>query len=74
MYLWDVDTRFNRSERNYDANNFQEGFLMFSYNGCLIGKADFQRLAEAEWHKAHLYVLKNCEEVQEYVTYVFSFG
>lgn len=70
MYLRGVETKFNQPERNYDGADFQEGLSIFRYNGRLLGKADYQYLTQSEWENARLYVLDNCDEIQEFVKYI----
>lgn len=64
MYLSGGETKHNREERNYDGQGYREGLSVFSYNCHLPRKFDYRFRTQAEWHKAHLYVLDNCNETQ----------
>lgn len=67
MYLKNVETRFNRVERNYDGNDQQGELSIFSSNGRTFGGAKYDELNNTDWEKARLYVLNNCDEVNDYI-------
>ena len=69
-YFHGIETRFNRVERNWDGDHLQpyEGLPIFSPIGRAIGRGYVSRqLSQEEWMQAHLYVLKNCDEVLPYI-------
>nr|XP_009763828.1 PREDICTED: uncharacterized protein LOC104215671 isoform X2 [Nicotiana sylvestris] len=66
-----VKTRFNRRPRNndeYDSINAQASSL-FPNTGCPLGakKSDPIVLDDMSLNQAHIYLLNNCDEVQEYI-------
>ena len=69
-YFHGIETRFNRVERNWDGDHLQpyEGLPIFSPIGRALGRGYVSRqLSQEEWMQAHLYVLKNCDEVLPYI-------
>lgn len=71
MYLIDVETRFNRPERNPDVSHYQNSLELsiFSHKGVGYGKHKFDELNLIEWAKLRWYVLSNCTEVMPYMVY-----
>ncbi|CAN1792329.1 hypothetical protein LINPERHAP1_LOCUS19637, partial [Linum perenne] len=65
-YLSDITTRFNKMDRNYDGGNMDE-FLSFSQVGRSLGVGKTRDLSVEEFEQAHIYVMKNSEEVQPYI-------
>ncbi|WCJ29136.1 hypothetical protein M5689_010791 [Euphorbia peplus] len=64
-----IDTIFNQNPRNYDGtdeNGCESELSIFRKAGRPLGKGDFKLLADDWKHKAHLYILNNCEEVWPY--------
>ena len=70
MYLEGVETKFNREERNYDGNQGQqsERLSVFGQNFRPLGSINRRELNLKELTKARLYVLNNCNEIDQYVT------
>ena len=68
-YLHGIKTKFNRMHRYNDGtdNRTQKGLSVFAVSGCTSGKASPRELNPHEWIQAHMYVLKNCEEIQQYI-------
>ncbi|XP_020270974.1 uncharacterized protein LOC109846163 [Asparagus officinalis] len=69
-YLKGFETKFNRLERNYEDDNREcnEAQLsIFRHSGRALGAATTRYLDEREWLQAHIYVLKNCDEVQPHI-------
>ncbi|KAF5465155.1 hypothetical protein F2P56_015186 [Juglans regia] len=71
MYLDDIETRFNRPERNIDGleDDAIDGFGIFTQKVRPLGVAspiqlDPRLFAEARW-----YVLNNCTEIAAYIEY-----
>ncbi|KAJ8627922.1 hypothetical protein MRB53_021229 [Persea americana] len=58
-YLNEVETRFNRSVRNYDGGDAEshEKFSIFAGTSRALGKATLRTLSIDEWEQAHLYML-----------------
>ncbi|GFP82128.1 hypothetical protein PHJA_000356100 [Phtheirospermum japonicum] len=69
MYLDDIDTKFNKAERNYEnyKDNSRQTFLVFLEKSHLIGKGEYKFLEEESWKQVHTYVLKNCDEVLPFI-------
>lgn len=71
-YLSMTKTQFNRLERNeYSQSPMSYKLVIFSKVGKPLGKASPRKLDIDEWRKAHLYILKNYEEVQPFFEQVF---
>ncbi|XP_057999327.1 uncharacterized protein LOC131178387 [Hevea brasiliensis] len=70
-YLNSIETKFNRMERNYNgsSNKNKGGLSIFSKVGHGLGVSKTRVLDTQEWEQAHIYVLKNCDEVQPYIEY-----
>lgn len=69
-YLSKIETKFSRPERNFEGNEDHRSELsIFRRNGRPLnnGKGVFKQLTYEEWHRAQLYVLKNCAEVQPFL-------
>ena len=71
-YLDGIETKFNRLERNYDGgvNEYAKSLLIFSHSGRALGAGQNRDLSVQELELAHIYILKNCEEVQPFLHYV----
>lgn len=69
-YLNQIETKFNREERNYDGGQEvtdPSQLSIFSTPGQTLGKGVFKELS-SELHKvAHHFVLTNCTEAQPFV-------
>ncbi|KAL3839153.1 hypothetical protein ACJIZ3_023744 [Penstemon smallii] len=66
MYLHNIETKFNRIERNYDIREQLSGFSVFACKGRPFGGPKYAELSDSDWKKVHLFVLKNCEEIEDY--------
>ncbi|CAN1132472.1 hypothetical protein LINPERHAP2_LOCUS16281 [Linum perenne] len=64
-YLNSTQTKFNRLERNDDHNDMEE-FLGFPQVGRSLGAEKIRSLSSQELEQAHMYVMKNSEEVQPF--------
>lgn len=71
MYMHDIETQFNRVERNYDRhkNIKQNNLLVFSEDVRLLGKGIYDCLDDKSLKQAHSYVLKNSDEVMTFIGY-----
>ncbi|GJV37353.1 uncharacterized protein Tco_1409830 [Tanacetum coccineum] len=67
MYLNDVDTVFNKSERNDEMIHPGGEISVFSSKGRPIGGYKSCDLSEAELIKIHTYILNNCPEMGELI-------
>ncbi|BAH91731.1 Os02g0530850 [Oryza sativa Japonica Group] len=68
-YLDDVETKHNRPGRIHDTsigNKFN--LSIFSCAGRPIGSRKTRDLDMLESEQAHIYILRNCDEVQEYIS------
>ncbi|CAN1153447.1 hypothetical protein LINPERHAP2_LOCUS19416 [Linum perenne] len=65
-YLSDISTRFNKPDRNFDGGDMTE-FLSFSQVGRTLGVGALRIFSMKEVEQAHIYVMKNSEEVQPYI-------
>nr|XP_048322184.1 uncharacterized protein LOC125419751 [Ziziphus jujuba var. spinosa] len=67
MYLHDIETRFNRPERNKDGENQIASTLsVFTQPVNLLGKPQFVELKDDDYKKAHWYILYNCLSTPNY--------
>ncbi|KAH0654399.1 hypothetical protein KY289_032077 [Solanum tuberosum] len=68
-YLHRIDTKFNRPERNYDGALKQSngGLSLFCQPGRTLGAKTPFELEADELEQAHIYILKNCDEVLPYL-------
>ncbi|XP_056688246.1 uncharacterized protein [Spinacia oleracea] len=67
-YMHNIETRFNRQERNYEnANGSDEAFDIFSHSGRGLGAPTVISVPRREMDQAHDYILKNCDEVQPFL-------
>ncbi|CAN1179671.1 hypothetical protein LINPERHAP1_LOCUS38018, partial [Linum perenne] len=64
-YLNSTQAKFNRLERNDDHNDMEE-FLGFPQVGRSLGAEKIRSLSSQELEQAHMYVMKNSEEVQPF--------
>ncbi|XP_060170527.1 uncharacterized protein LOC132601465 [Lycium barbarum] len=64
-YLHRIATKFNRPERNYDGGlkKSNGGLTVFFQPGSTLGVNVPCDLEENELEQAHIYILKNCDEV-----------
>ncbi|XP_047254778.1 uncharacterized protein LOC107847476 isoform X2 [Capsicum annuum] len=70
-YLYRIDTKFNRPEQNYvgGLKNSNGGLSIFCQPGKTLGAKDSCELEANELEQAHIYILKNCDEVLPYLEY-----
>ncbi|KAK6773745.1 hypothetical protein RDI58_028983 [Solanum bulbocastanum] len=70
-YLHTIDTKFNRPERNYDGGlKKSEGRLsLFCQSGKTLGAPKQRDLEANELEQAHIYILKNCDEVLPFLEF-----
>ena len=67
-YMQSVETRFNRLNRNYEnVNGHDESLAIFSHSGRQLGAQTVRDLEKHELNEAHIYILKNCDEVQPFL-------
>ncbi|KAL0360903.1 UNVERIFIED_CONTAM: hypothetical protein Sradi_3774800 [Sesamum radiatum] len=66
MYLHNVETRFSRMERNYDIGEQLGNLSVFACKGRPFGGPRYGELSSFDWKKVHLFVLKNCEEIEKF--------
>jgi len=71
-YLDDVETMHNRDGRINDTSD-QENFYLsiFSSTGRPLGAHKTWDLDMLELQQAHIYVLRNCDEIQPFIRYCF---
>ena len=64
-----METKFNRLERNYDSiiDDLSNGIQIFSHLGWALGAARPCDLEQDELEQAHIYILKNYDEVQPFL-------
>lgn len=69
MYFENVETRFNRQERNYDVVQGQQraGLYVFAQNVRPLGAATHDYIGVTELAKARMYVLNNSPEINDYL-------
>ncbi|XP_040999481.1 uncharacterized protein LOC121245474 [Juglans microcarpa x Juglans regia] len=72
MYLYDIETRFNREDRNIDGLPDDEGrdeFSVFTQKFCPLGISTQLQLDDKLFKSARWYVLNNCTEIATYLEY-----
>lgn len=70
MYLTDIETRFNKPERNWIDEDAHAGNIsMFQTRTCLLGKMNQIKLDDDLRNRAEWYILQNCHEIQHYIEY-----
>ncbi|XP_006341846.1 uncharacterized protein [Solanum tuberosum] len=64
-YLHRIDTKFNQPERNFDGGlkKCSGGLTIFCQPGRTLGAKTPCELEADELEQAHIYILKNCDEV-----------
>ncbi|WMV55080.1 hypothetical protein MTR67_048465 [Solanum verrucosum] len=70
-YLHRIDTKFNRPERN-DDGGFKKAngdLSIFCQSGKNLGDKNPFELEAKELEQAHIYILRNCDEVISYLEY-----
>ncbi|KAH6775537.1 hypothetical protein C2S52_013098 [Perilla frutescens var. hirtella] len=67
--LKSIQTKFNMVGRNYDGtcDKSQGQMSIFSQYGRTLGAGLTRFLSDDEWEKAHIYILKNCDEIQPFI-------
>lgn len=70
MYLRNAETRFNRAERNADRGETTKKLSVFAGVGRPFGATTFDFLDDSELNMMHMFILKNCEEIESYIEYV----
>lgn len=70
MYLNDIDTMFNRVDRNNDMPASDEKYDVFSCTARPLGGYSYELLSKSELDKIHSYVLNSCSELSHYVKWV----
>nr|XP_016454527.1 PREDICTED: uncharacterized protein LOC107778742 [Nicotiana tabacum] len=68
-YLHTMETKFNLLERNYDGGVIESdgGLTIFSQPGKELRDGKLDKLNPHELEKAHIYILKNCDEIQPFL-------
>ncbi|KAH0698842.1 hypothetical protein KY284_013057 [Solanum tuberosum] len=68
-YLHTMETKFNLLERNYDGGAIESdgGLMIFCQLGKALKGGKTQLLNLKELEQAHIYILKNCDEVQPFL-------
>nr|GMD88347.1 uncharacterized protein LOC109213868 [Ipomoea batatas] len=70
-YLKSIRTKFNRLERNNDGGSYITNveISIFSKSRRALGAGIARNLSDDEWLQAHIYVLKNCDDVQPFLKF-----
>ena len=68
-YFHGIETKFNRLGRNWDGGSTHLGGLsIFTQSGRPTQRSkSLENLSLEEWKQAHLYVLRNCDEVLPFI-------
>jgi len=70
-YLDDMETMHNRPGRINDTSDHEKFYLPeFSSSGRPLGAGKTRDLDMVELQQAHIYVLRNCDEVQPFIRYL----
>ncbi|KAM6543516.1 hypothetical protein CsatB_007963 [Cannabis sativa] len=69
MYFRDIETRFNRPDRNQDGvvKQSYNQLSVFKHVGRAFGKQEVIVLKPTERKKAEWYILNNCPEIRKYI-------
>lgn len=67
MYLHNVETIFNRVERNDDRGEPVGQLSVFTCTARLFGGPIYHNLDDFQLAKIHSYVLNNCDEIEDYI-------
>ena len=67
MYLNDVDTVFNKVERNNEMTESGGEISIFSCKGRPLGSRRICAMSETELRNIHTYILNNCHELEELI-------
>ena len=67
MYLRDIETKFNRPERNFDDNDKVGDASIFKHRLRPYGGRKLIQLPHSEIEKIHWYILNNCVELRDYL-------
>lgn len=67
MYLNDVDTIFNKVERNNEMVECAGEISIFSCKGRPFGITEERVMSGPELDKIHTYILNNCPELNELI-------
>nr|XP_016435435.1 PREDICTED: uncharacterized protein LOC107761697 [Nicotiana tabacum] len=67
-YIHTMETKFNRLERNYDGGIIESdgGLTIFCQPGRALRGGKPHKLDSNELEQAHIYILKNCDEIQPF--------
>lgn len=67
MYLNNVETAFNKVERNNEMTENDSEISVFSCKGRPLGSPKLHDIGEMELKKIHTYILNNCHELEELI-------
>ena len=67
MYLNDVETIFDKVERNNEMVDIDGDISVFSCKGRLLGSKTTTNISGIELEKIHTYILNNCDEMVELI-------
>lgn len=67
MYLNNVETVFNKVERNNEMMDDGGEISVFSCRGRPIGKPNYCDVSDVQLDKLHAFILNSCEEIEELV-------
>lgn len=75
MYMNDIETQFNKVERNYERRkDGQNKLFIFSDTARpLATTGDYVTADAISLKQMHSYVLKNCDDILEYMRYFSKF-
>ena len=69
-YLDDMETMHNRPGRINDTSDHKKFYLPEFSSGRSLGACKTRDLDMVELQQAHIYVLRNCDEVQPFIRYL----
>ncbi|XP_071918736.1 uncharacterized protein [Coffea arabica] len=67
MYLDNIDTIFNKPERNNDRGYNTGELSIFSCPGRPFGGPKRGNFLDSELEKIHTFILNNCDELEDYI-------
>lgn len=73
MYLRDVESAFNRPERNNDGVECNAKISVFAQKVRLTGGSELVEYSKKQMEVIYWYILDNCDEIESFREYVSSF-
>lgn len=72
LYLRDVESAFNRPERNNDGVESNANISVFAQKVRLTGGSELVEYSKEQMEVIYWYILDNCDEIESFREYVSS--